>query len=176
LSAPGGRTDRLFIRGIGSGGSPALEQSVGLFVDGVYHGRSRSTRASFLDVGRVEVLRGPQSLYFGNNAISGAMSVTTQAPGRDFELEARALYGSDDEYQLEAASSLPITDTLGIRVAGLYGGMGGWMTNLADNSSFPKNENVAGRVTVQWQPLETLTVRAKAERAATSVAAAFHSS
>jgi outer membrane receptor protein involved in Fe transport len=161
---PGGRTDRLFIRGIGSGGSPALEQSVGLFVDGVYHGRSRSTRASFLDVGRVEVLRGPQSLYFGNNAISGAMSVTTQAPGRDFELEARALYGSDDEYQLEAASSLPITDTLGIRVAGLYGGMGGWMTNLADNSSFPKNENVAGRVTVQWQPLETLTVRAKAER------------
>src|SRR5882762_11814631 len=56
----GGPSDSLFIRGIGSGNNSGFEQSVGIFVDDIYHGRSRASEAGFLDTARVEVLKGPQ--------------------------------------------------------------------------------------------------------------------
>ena len=57
-------TTNIYMRGIGSGQDRGFEQSVGLFVDGIYMGRSKQYRAPFLDVQRVEVLRGPQPVMF----------------------------------------------------------------------------------------------------------------
>ena len=75
----------LFIRGIGSGVNYGFEQSVGTFVDGVYFGRGRSARGKFLDLERVEVLKGPQSTLFGKNTIAGAINITTGQPTEEFE-------------------------------------------------------------------------------------------
>ena len=66
-----------FVRGIGSGINQAFEQSVGTYVDGVYFGRAQQWRSPFLDVERVEVLRGPQSILFGKNSVAGALNITT---------------------------------------------------------------------------------------------------
>ena len=77
--------DQLFIRGIGSGLNIGFEQSVGTFVDGVYLGRGLQSRNIFLDIERIEVLRGPQSTFFGNNAIAGAMSITTRGPSETWD-------------------------------------------------------------------------------------------
>src|SRR5262249_30346220 len=55
-----GRSNEIYIRGIGSGVNSSFDQSVGTFVDDIYHGRSRNTDATFLDPDRVEVMRGPQ--------------------------------------------------------------------------------------------------------------------
>lgn len=101
--SPAPVSDFIAVRGVGSSLNFGFEQSVGTFVDGIYRGRSRSTRAAMFDVERVEVLRGPQTTFFGNNAIAGAFNITTRRPSRDFETNALAFYAPDTrEYTLEA--------------------------------------------------------------------------
>ncbi len=84
--------NNISIRGIFSGVNPGFEQSVGTYVDGVYRGRPQQTRAPFLDLERVEVLRGPQSILFGKNSVGGALNITTARPTRDFDAMVSALY------------------------------------------------------------------------------------
>jgi outer membrane receptor protein involved in Fe transport len=76
--APDGPNSDMYIRGIGSGGFESVDQSVATFVDDIYHGRSRLSSTTFLDLDRVEVLKGPQTTYFGNNAIAGALNIVTK--------------------------------------------------------------------------------------------------
>ena len=88
-----------FIRGIGSGINQAFEQSVGTYIDGVHYGRAQQWRSPFLDLERVEVLRGPQSILFGKNSVAGAVNITTAKPTDEFEgsilisIELRVLWG-----------------------------------------------------------------------------------
>ncbi len=123
---PDGASNDLYIRGVGSGANESLDQSVGLFVDDIYHGRSRTTQASFLDLERVEVLKGPQSTFFGNNAIAGALNVVSKKPGDTFDVSARVLYGMFGQYLFEGAVGAPINDILSVRLAAIAnGGPGG---------------------------------------------------
>jgi len=69
------------IRGFGNGANnPGIEGSVGVFIDGVYRSRSAGAIGDLVDVSRVEVLRGPQSTLFGQNASAGVISIVTQKP------------------------------------------------------------------------------------------------
>lgn len=79
------------MRGLGAGtGNLSFEQSVGLFIDGVYLSRARAFQNPLLDVQRVEVVRGPQGALFGKNTNAGAISVVTRRPTREFEGFVRA--------------------------------------------------------------------------------------
>ena len=71
---------QFFIRGIGSGTSFTFDQSVGTFIDDIFHGRTRIAEEAFLDLDRIEVLKGPQSTFFGNNAVAGALNIVTAKP------------------------------------------------------------------------------------------------
>ena len=71
----GGMADVVTIRGVGSDTNLGFEQSVPTYIDGVYYGRARIQRYAFLDVERIEVLKGPQPTYLGKNAIAGAINI-----------------------------------------------------------------------------------------------------
>src|SRR5208282_1355847 len=96
----------------------AFDQSVATFVDDIYYGRSRLSGATFLDLDRIEVLKGPQSTFFGNNAIAGALNIVTKNPGDTFDAYTRLLYGMYGQYAAEAAVTLPLSDVLSVRAAG----------------------------------------------------------
>jgi len=158
-------SNNLFIRGIGSGAdNPSYAQSVATFVDDVYFGRSRTSDATFLDVDRVEVLRGPQSTFFGNNATAGALHVVTKKPGTQFEAWGRALYGQFGQYALEGAVDSPLTDTLALRVAATRNGTDrGWIDNVSLNEEVPHINNLAGRLSLAYRPTENLDAYLKLE-------------
>lgn len=151
-SAPA--AELLNIRGVGSGLNGTFEQSAGTFVDGVYRGRSRSARAALFDVDRVEVLKGPQTTFFGNNAIAGALNITTRTPGDYFDYNASILRGSDGEYAYEAGLTVPIDDAFSARIAGKAYGMDGYIKNDLTGGKGSHQRDWIGRISLVWQPTE----------------------
>jgi len=105
------------IRGLGQPyglTNDGIEPGVGFYVDGVLQARPAATTFDFIDVERIEVLRGPQSTLFGKNTTAGAVVVTTRkpsfTPGLNFELS----YGDDNYTQAKAS----VTGPLGEKLAG----------------------------------------------------------
>ena len=158
-----GRSNDLYIRGIGSGINSSFDQSVGTFIDGIYHGRSRFTAATFLDLDRVEILKGPQSTFFGNNSIAGAFNIVTAKPTREFEASTRALYGDDGLYTVEAGASGPLGDQFALRGALTFNGQDGWLENLGAGPDAPKEDNAGARFSLLYAPSNSLDVTLKAE-------------
>jgi iron complex outermembrane recepter protein len=161
--APDGPNNDMYIRGIGSGGYESVDQSVATFVDDIYHGRSRLSSTAFLDLDRVEVLKGPQTTYFGNNAIAGALNIVTKKPTNEFEAEWRALYGSYGQYAFEGALGIPVTEQFAIRLALADNGDSGWITNINIGRSTPSQDNLAGRLTMTYRPIEDFDATLKIE-------------
>lgn len=148
------RSANLYIRGIGSGESQTFSQSVAVFSDDVYHGRARMSGATFLDIDQIEILKGPQSIFFGNNAIAGSINIISNRPSNNFDLSARNLYGEHGQYAAETAISGPLNDVLSSRLAATANGTGGWLNNQSTGRKVPAENNVAGRITFLLKPNE----------------------
>ena len=148
----GAASGDMYIRGIGSGAQQSFDQSVGTFIDDIYYGRARMSADTFLDVERVEVLKGPQSTFFGNNAIAGALNIVTRKPTDYFDASARALYGSDGQYAVEGAVGGPLSQAVAVRVAAITDGGTGWTKDVATGRYGPREYNDGGRVTVAFHP------------------------
>ncbi len=142
-----------YMRGLGSGINQGFEQSVGMYVDGVYAGRGRQFRASFLDIERVEVLRGPQGILFGKNTVAGAVNITTARPTREFEGEFSALGDAEHgEYQFTGMASGPLGETLSGRFAAKAGGFDGWLYNTALGRDEAAVDDIVLRGALRWEP------------------------
>ena len=70
----------IYLRRTGSGNNRGFEQSVGMYLDGVYLGRGRHYRSALLDIELIEVVRGPQGTLFGKNTVAGAINITSASP------------------------------------------------------------------------------------------------
>ena len=113
------RTSYIRIRGLGSGDNKGFEQSIGLFVDGVYYGRAEYLNDAMLDIGQVEILRGPQGTLFGKNTVAGALNITTANPSDEWEFWGSGAFGELDEQKYQATINAPIIeDVLSLRIAG----------------------------------------------------------
>jgi iron complex outermembrane receptor protein len=141
----------LYIRGIGSGINQGFEQSVGMYIDGVYHGRAQLMRAPFLDLAQAEVLRGPQVTLLGNNSIAGAMNLTTTKPSDEFEASVAGLYEPDhNEQELTGIISGPLFSNLVGRLAVRYRSMDGYLDNNTLATDEPDREETSARFTLGW--------------------------
>lgn len=140
------------IRGIGSNtGAQTLENSVGMFVDGVYASRFRQYQASVFDVDRIEVVKGGQGTLYGRNSSVGVISLTTRLPGE--ELGGYAIIEYETEFQtnvVSAAVDLPVSDSFRVRLAGKYLDDPGYVKNTATSDDNPDREEQAFRATAVW--------------------------
>lgn len=159
-----GISTNIFIRGLGSGINQAFEQSVGYYVDGIAYTRAQQTRLPFLDLQRVEVLRGPQTILFGKNSIAGALNIVTAQPTTSFEGYLTGTYEFENqEYIAEGAVSGPITDTVRARVAARWRDSDGYVRNLTLSRTEPKRDDVTLRGILEADVSETVVANFKAE-------------
>ncbi|MGE3474880.1 MAG: TonB-dependent receptor [Rhodospirillaceae bacterium] len=159
-----GISTNIFIRGLGSGINQAFEQSVGYYVDGIAYTRAQQTRMPFLDLQRVEVLRGPQTILFGKNSIAGALNILTAQPTTSFEGYLTGTYEFENqEYIAEGAVSGPITDTVRARVAGRWRDSDGYVRNLTLSRTEPKRDDVTLRGILEADVSDTVVANFKAE-------------
>lgn len=86
-------------------------------IDGLYVGRPESQLASFLDVQRIEVLRGPQGTLYGRNATGGAVNVISNKPGNRLGGKLNLEVGNFKARRVEAAIDVPVNDLLKLRAA-----------------------------------------------------------
>jgi outer membrane receptor protein involved in Fe transport len=121
----------LRVRGIGTtSNNIGFESAVGIFVDGAYQSRPGVALSEFVDVERVEVLRGPQGTLFGRNTSAGALNITNARPDvTEFGGFVNAGYGNFNEISVQGAVNVPIVkDTLALRLTGAYRERDGFLT------------------------------------------------
>ncbi|WP_231736271.1 MULTISPECIES: TonB-dependent receptor [unclassified Sphingopyxis] len=158
--------NRIAIRGIASGDNKGFEQSVAMFVDGVYYGRDQLSRLPLIDMERVEVLRGPQPTLFGKNAIAGAVNITTRSPTDEFEGSLSGLYEfNHKEFQLNGVLSGPLADGVEARVVGYYRSMDGYFYNTKLDRNEPNVDEKYVRGKVEFDQGGPLAVELKLEYA-----------
>lgn len=154
------------IRGMGNDvANLSVEQSAPMFVDGIHFGRGSMIKTALVDVERIEILRGPQPVYFGQNATAGAFSIITRKPTDTWEGNVTAEIGNFDRATIEGGIGGPISETWGIRLAGQYDSAGGHITDITTGNQYPERTDSVGRVTLRWTPNDRFEGLFKAEYA-----------
>lgn len=176
--AASGSSASIFLRGVGSTAlSAGFDQSVSFVMDGLPMSRGRELSLPQFDIQRVEVLKGPQALFYGKNTTGGLISIVSNGPTATPEAGVKAGYGfkARDRY-VEGYVSGPLADTLRGRLAGRYSKSDGAFTNSAADTYLDplgmqrhKNSKRRGgqevfsvRGGLDWDASENLTFQLKA--------------
>ena len=160
----GAQVSNIYIRGIGSGVNRGFDQSVGLYIDGVYQSRSKQFTQSMVDLQQVEVLRGPQSILFGKNTIAGAIKVETANPdvGEEFNGSITLDYEPDQETARGTlVLSGGLTDNLAARLALRYQETDGYVDNQFRGADEINSDDTLARLTLFWEPSDAVDITTK---------------
>ena len=145
------------LRGAGIAGT--TDTAVPYYVDGIYRPRSGQGLASFLDLERVEVLKGPQGTLFGRNTYGGLINLTTRKPTvKDFDYGAALTLGNYYDRRLEGFVNVPLGDQLALRVTGSGEKRDPYVENIFNPAAGLKDaDNRYGRAQLLWKPTGTFS-------------------
>ncbi|MCG9915916.1 MAG: TonB-dependent receptor [Phenylobacterium sp.] len=147
------------IRGIGTKQTSVTgDSSTGVHFNGAPLTANRLFEAEFFDVERVEVLRGPQGTLYGRNATGGVVNVISARPTGEFEGMLRAEVTNFDGRKLVGMVNIPLTEQLGLRLAGTTLNRDGFVKNLGTNRMVDDRDLYSIRASLRWQPTSTLDV------------------
>ncbi len=148
---------KIFIRGIGLNDfNPNTASAVAIYSDGVYIGSPLAQMGQFFDLDRVEVLRGPQGTLYGRNTTGGAINLISRKPGKEFEANAYAEYGSFNGFTGEAGVGGPIGgETLAYRISGVYVTNDGYALNRLTGNRGNNADRGSARAQLAWTPSAT---------------------
>lgn len=161
LYASNARNTTLNIRGLGSTfglTNDGIDPGVGFYVDGVYYARPAATALDFVDIERVEVLRGPQGTLFGKNTTAGAFNITTReasfTPSASFELS----YGNYGYIQAKGSISGPINKHLAARLSFSGTQRDGLLYNTKTQQNMNDINNLGTRGQLLYTPSEKVKI------------------
>lgn len=158
---------QISLRGIGSSNiSSSFDSAVAFDFDGIQVSTSRIIQAGFFDTAQIDVLKGPQSLFFGKSASAGVFSIKSADPTSTWEVGGSAQYEFEENgYTIGGYVSGPLSDTLGIRVAAQYNDIDdfirlqeGTPASVGDSRG---DTNFVGRVTLDWEPSDIFNANLK---------------
>src|SRR5262245_31155189 len=161
------RNAAITIRGLGASfglTNDGLESGVGYYIDQVYYSRPAATTFDLLDIGQVEVLRGPQGTLFGKNTTAGAINVAIQVPTFEREVIAEATAGNYGFFQGKATISGPLIDSLlafRLSVSGTL--REGTVLNVTSGKNVNDQNNLATRFQLLYRPSLTFSLRLSAD-------------
>jgi iron complex outermembrane recepter protein len=154
-----GSGTNFYIRGVGTSGSNAYaENPIAFHYDGFYISRPTAVAGYFYDLSRIEVLKGPQGTLWGRNATGGAINVIPNRPELD-GFSANALFGLSNYNgrQIAGMVNLPISDSLGVRIAGQVIDRDGYLSDGYDDEV---GQAVRAQLLYEVSPDWTLTLGA----------------
>lgn len=155
---------RIAIRGVGFDNiSIGNEGRVAYHVDGVYVSRPSSALASFYDVERIEVLRGPQGTLYGRNATGGAINVILAGPTNHVEGFVEGTYGNYDLRKVEGAVGGPLSEAVSARLSFSIVDRDGYGRNLTTGSDIDDQSTRAFRGQLRIHPNEAVDIRLMAD-------------
>ena len=164
---------QISLRGVGTTTfNPGVDQSVSLNLDGLQLSQGLTYSSGFFDMSQVEVLKGPQALFYGKSSPGGVISIRTADPTDKFEVIARAGYEFEaHEKQGQLIVSGPLTDTVKVRLAGQWDAQDGFYDNISttgvrggrapDHDRLSPDKGYMLRATVLWNPISQFDARLK---------------
>jgi iron complex outermembrane receptor protein len=165
-NSPNPRNTAVTIRGLGSSvlavaqANDGLEPGVGFYVDQVYHARPATAAFDFLDVERVEVLRGPQGTVFGKNTTAGAINITTRSPTFTPEADGELSYGNLNFWQGKASVSGPLHgDVIAARLSVVATARDGVLKNVTTGARDNSVNNFGFHGQVLFRPTSNFSFR-----------------
>ena len=165
-SGGSGSGGTIALRGVGSSAiSAAFDSAVALDFDGIQLSSMRLVQAGFFDVQQIDVLKGPQSLFFGKSASGGVLSMRSKEPTKVWEVGGKGSYEFEEEgYVVGGYISGPLTDTLGIRIAAQYNDIKKYTEIQPGIPALIRNRGLrdfVSRVTLNWEPTDRFSANFK---------------
>jgi iron complex outermembrane receptor protein len=147
------------LRGIGTGDfGIGTDAPVGVYVDGVYTGKTGGALLNFNDVQRVEVLKGPQGTLFGRNSAAGAIAIYTNQPTAETTANGLVRVGSYGTRYFEGVANAPLADNFFARASFVNNRSDGWVTNRTTGDKVGDDNDWGTRLAFKWLPTDDTEV------------------